>query len=64
MALAGAAGRKGKDMDFSFASVFVEFLISLMQYLFYGTNPFSVLFYIGLSVGLVDMCAQFFRRSL
>lgn len=51
-------------MDFSFATLAMDYLVYLLQYLIYGLNPFSVLFYIGLGVGVVGMLMRFFKGAL
>lgn len=64
MALARAAMRKGLVMDFSFASVAADLIISVIRYLIYATNPFSVLFYFALICGVIAFLCDVLRASV
>lgn len=50
-------------MDFSFATVVVDFIIDVIRYLIYADNPFSVLFYFGLMCGVIALLCDLLRAS-
>lgn len=51
-------------MDFSFASVAADLIISVIRYLIYATNPFSVLFYFALICGVIAFLCDVLRASV